>query len=45
MPADEAIKTACLVRFRPILMTTLAAMMGGLPIALGLGLEQNYANL
>ena len=33
----EAIRTACLTRFRPILMTTLAAMMGALPIALGLG--------
>jgi HAE1 family hydrophobic/amphiphilic exporter-1 len=35
-PAD-AIRAACLTRFRPILMTTLAAMMGALPIALGLG--------
>jgi len=33
----EAIRSACLIRFRPILMTTLAAMMGALPIALGLG--------
>lgn len=33
----DAIRKACLVRFRPILMTTLAAMMGALPIALGLG--------
>lgn len=33
----EAIRTACLTRFRPILMTTLAAMMGALPIAFGLG--------
>jgi HAE1 family hydrophobic/amphiphilic exporter-1 len=37
LPAEEAIKLACLVRFRPILMTTLAAMMGALPIAFGLG--------
>jgi HAE1 family hydrophobic/amphiphilic exporter-1 len=37
MSPKEAIRTACLVRFRPILMTTLAAMMGALPIALGLG--------
>ena len=37
LPAHEAIHEACLVRFRPILMTTLAAMMGALPIALGLG--------
>ena len=32
-----AIFEACLVRFRPIMMTTLAAMMGTLPIALGIG--------
>ena len=37
LSASEAIHKACLVRFRPILMTTLAAMMGALPIALGLG--------
>jgi HAE1 family hydrophobic/amphiphilic exporter-1 len=34
---QEAIRTACLLRFRPIMMTTLAALMGALPIALGLG--------
>ena len=33
----EAIRTACLLRFRPIMMTTSAALMGALPIALGLG--------
>jgi hydrophobic/amphiphilic exporter-1 (mainly G- bacteria), HAE1 family len=33
----EAIREACLVRFRPIMMTTLAALMGTLPIALGTG--------
>jgi HAE1 family hydrophobic/amphiphilic exporter-1 len=33
----EAIHEACLVRFRPIMMTTLAALMGTLPIALGAG--------
>jgi len=33
----EAIFEACLVRFRPIMMTTMAALMGTLPIALGLG--------
>jgi len=32
-----AIREACLLRFRPIMMTTLAALMGALPIALGLG--------
>ncbi len=35
--AREAITTACVVRFRPIMMTTMAALMGTLPIALGLG--------
>jgi len=32
-----AIYEACLLRFRPILMTTFAAMLGGLPLALGTG--------
>jgi len=36
-PAEEAIREACLVRFRPIMMTTMAALFGTLPIALGLG--------
>ena len=36
-PAREAIYQACLLRFRPILMTTLAAMGGGIPLALGTG--------
>jgi multidrug efflux pump len=35
--AEEAIFQACQLRFRPILMTTLAAMLGGLPLALGGG--------
>jgi multidrug efflux pump subunit AcrB len=35
--AQEAIYEACLVRFRPIMMTTLAALAGTLPIALGYG--------
>jgi HAE1 family hydrophobic/amphiphilic exporter-1 len=34
---DAAIYEACLVRFRPIMMTTMAALMGTLPIALGIG--------
>jgi multidrug efflux pump len=34
----EAIYQACLLRFRPILMTTMAAMLGGLPLALGTGI-------
>ncbi|SDP78811.1 efflux RND transporter permease subunit [Phyllobacterium sp. OV277] len=33
----DAIREACLVRFRPIMMTTLAALMGTLPIAIGAG--------
>jgi len=33
----EAIYQACLLRFRPILMTTMAAMLGGVPLALGTG--------
>src|SRR5213076_633310 len=36
-PARDAIERACLVRFRPIMMTTAAALMGTLPIALGFG--------
>jgi HAE1 family hydrophobic/amphiphilic exporter-1 len=35
--AEEAIYQACLIRFRPIMMTTMAALMGTLPIALGWG--------
>ncbi|MEB3286793.1 MAG: efflux RND transporter permease subunit [Vampirovibrionales bacterium] len=34
---EEAIYQACLVRFRPIMMTTFAALMGTLPIAIGFG--------
>ena len=37
VPADQAIYEAALVRFRPIMMTTMAAMMGTMPIALGMG--------
>jgi multidrug efflux pump subunit AcrB len=33
----EAIYQACLLRFRPIMMTTMAALLGGLPLALGAG--------
>ena len=36
-PAHEAIYQACLLRFRPILMTTMAAMLGAVPLALGQG--------
>ena len=35
--AKDAIHEACMVRFRPIMMTTMAALMGTLPIALGVG--------
>ena len=34
---DQAIFEACLVRFRPIMMTTVAAVMGAVPIAIGMG--------
>ncbi len=37
VPAETAIFEACLVRFRPIMMTTMAALMGTLPIAIGFG--------
>jgi len=36
--AEEAIYQACLLRFRPIMMTTMAALLGGLPLALGTGI-------
>src|SRR5271168_3481015 len=36
-PPEEAIYQACLLRFRPIMMTTFAALFGGLPLALGTG--------
>jgi HAE1 family hydrophobic/amphiphilic exporter-1 len=36
-PAEDAIFQAALIRFRPIMMTTMAALMGTLPIALGWG--------
>jgi multidrug efflux pump len=34
---EESIYQACLVRFRPIMMTTFAAMFGALPLAIGMG--------
>ena len=34
---EDAIFQACLLRFRPITMTTMAALLGGLPLAIGLG--------
>ena len=40
---DEAIYQACLLRFRPIMMTTMAALLGGVPLALGTGTARNCA--
>lgn len=37
MSADEAIYQGCLVRFRPIMMTTMCALLGAVPIAIGYG--------
>jgi HAE1 family hydrophobic/amphiphilic exporter-1 len=37
MSPEAAIHEACVLRFRPIMMTTLAALVGALPIALGWG--------
>jgi multidrug efflux pump len=37
LPPAEAIYQACLLRFRPIMMTTMAALFGGLPLAIGMG--------
>jgi HAE1 family hydrophobic/amphiphilic exporter-1 len=37
MTAEAAMREACLLRFRPIMMTTFAAIFGALPVALGTG--------
>ena len=37
LPPREAIREACLLRFRPIMMTTMATLLGGLPLMLGHG--------
>jgi len=37
LPPEEAIYQACLKRFRPILMTTLAALLGAVPLMIGTG--------
>ena len=37
MPPLEAIYEGCLIRFRPIMMTTMAALLGAVPIAVGYG--------
>src|SRR5256714_8338675 len=36
-PPEEAITQACVLRFRPIMMTTMAALLGAVPLALGSG--------
>ncbi len=37
MPPEKAIYQACLLRFRPIMMTTMAALLAGVPLAFGSG--------
>jgi multidrug efflux pump len=37
MPPEQAIFQACLLRFRPIMMTTMAALLGAIPLAIGFG--------
>src|SRR5213076_2383339 len=37
LSSEEAIYQGCLIRFRPIMMTTMAAMLGAVPIAVGYG--------
>src|SRR5438309_6163754 len=37
LPAASAVREACLLRFRPIMMTTMAALLGGVPLMLGAG--------
>jgi multidrug efflux pump subunit AcrB len=37
LPPEEAIYKACVIRFRPIMMTTMAALLGAVPLALALG--------
>jgi multidrug efflux pump len=43
-PPREAIYQACLLRFRPILMTTLAALLGAVPLMLGTGMGSELRN-
>src|SRR5438093_6600693 len=38
----DSIYEACILRFRPILMTTMAALLGGLPLALGTGTGSEF---
>ena len=44
LPPREAIYQACLLRFRPILMTTLAALLGAVPLMLGTGMGSELRN-
>ncbi|HEY4989050.1 MAG TPA: efflux RND transporter permease subunit, partial [Opitutaceae bacterium] len=44
LPAREAIYQACLLRFRPILMTTMAALLGAVPLMLGTGMGSELRN-
>jgi multidrug efflux pump len=37
MAPEQAIRQACLLRFRPIMMTTMAALLGAVPLAIGFG--------
>jgi multidrug efflux pump len=42
LPAEEAITRACLIRFRPIMMTTSAAILGALPLVFGSGYGSEF---
>ena len=44
LPAREAIYQACLLRFRPILMTTMAALLSAVPLMLGTGMGSELRN-
>jgi Cu/Ag efflux pump CusA len=42
VPPEEAIYQACVLRFRPIMMTTMCAILGGLPLMLGRGTDSAF---
>jgi multidrug efflux pump len=42
LPPEEAIKRACMIRFRPIMMTTMAAILGALPLVFGSGYGSEF---
>ena len=44
LPPREAVRQACLLRFRPIMMTTMTALLSGLPLMLGTGRDRNCAS-